>query len=95
MKHRLPRRVHLGGGYYVKVLLVSPKVLLEQLEEDDDEKGKYYDGFFIAEYGYPCFGTIYVNNKLKRGAKWETYFHELIHAVNDLGAWTKDHPLAT
>ena len=82
--HRLPRRVHLGKGYVVEVVLVGPRKLAELLDEDDT----VYDGFFESSFGDgKVAGRICINSRLPIAKKWATYWHELIHAVNDISAF--------
>ena len=91
MLKRLPRRVYLGKGYYVAVMLASKTALREAVEDEDAD----IYGAFMPVYGWPKFGDIYILKSLPASQKWETYWHELVHAVNDLMAWDRDHPLQT
>ncbi len=84
MKARLPRTVSLGH-YKIHVVLASQTILREVAEED--ESSSLYDGCWVPDYKEPVFGTIYVDAKLSAKKKWDVFFHELVHAVNDLHAW--------
>lgn len=92
-KQRLPRRVRLSPQVHILVMLVSQKTLQEEAEIEDPRL--VVDGIWNASYGVPVFGTIMIDKKLSASQRWETYCHELIHAVNDAAAWYKDRPLAT
>jgi len=73
---KLPALVRLGRGYAVRVLLVAPTQLQEILEEDDPHLAA--GCWSIEDY------HIYIDNTLSRQRQWETYFHELQHAVHDI-----------
>jgi hypothetical protein len=92
-RNRLPRRVNLAPGIHILVLLAPQSALQEEAEIDDPKL--LVDGLWVASYGAPVFGTIWIDKALSPSRRWETYCHELIHAVNDAAAWYKDHPLAT
>ena len=92
MNGRLPRRVRLGRGYVVEVVL-APQATLRDVCEVDEE---HLDGAWDSQLGEDGLtGRIYVYEKLSLGKKWETYWHELVHAVNDIMAWDREHPLKT
>jgi hypothetical protein len=92
-KNRLPRRVRLSPRVHILVQLASQTDLQEEAEIDDPKL--LVDGLWVPAYGTPVFGTIWIDKKLNATKRWETYCHELIHAVNDVAAWYKDRPLAT
>lgn len=74
---RLPRRVPLGLGNTVKVVLVTKAQLKEIIDDDDPENE--YDGYWDVENL-----TIYINRNIKTAERIKTYWHELVHAVHDL-----------
>jgi hypothetical protein len=92
-KRKLPRRVRIAHGVDILVLLATQAALQEEAEIEDPTM--VVDGLWCAAYGTPVFGTIMIDKKLNASQRWETYCHELIHAVNDAAAWYKDRPLAT
>ncbi len=85
MKYRLPRVVHLGLGYKIKVALV-PQSFLRELADDDDEQ-QNYDGIWLDERK-----TIYIDKALRASDRREVYWHELIHALNDTVAADRPRP---
>lgn len=88
MKHRLPRLVHLGLGYKIKVMLVSQKVLQELADDDGRDEGQSFDGLWMEEAK-----TIYIDRRLSAAERRATYWHELIHALNDTIAEDRPAPL--
>lgn len=74
---RLPRRVHLGNGHVVTVTLVSRQTL-KDLNGDEDEP---LEGLWDSDTR-----AIYVLRSLGSADRWRVYWHELLHAVNDLAA---------
>lgn len=94
MTHRLPRRLHLGKGYTVEIVLASQAVLREVCEAEDHE---HLDGVWdsLLGDGGKVAGRIYVYDKLPLSQKWETYWHELAHAVTDISAWDRESQLKT
>lgn len=88
MKHRIPRRINVGRGYYIEVLLVSPNVLREELEEDEHTSdGAWFNELGPRTNGRQRAGKIYISNRLSGQQRWATYWHEMIHAMNDIAAW--------
>jgi hypothetical protein len=86
-RHRLPRRVHLGRGYVVEVALASQRLLRDILDADDDQ---HFNGAWDSALGEPdesVAGRIYVYQGLSAADRWATYWHELLHAVNDIRDW--------
>ena len=73
---RLPAWVHLGRGYKLRVVLVTPTQMQDLLDEDEL-------GGTAACWDDDTY-TISVDNTLSRSAQWEAYFHELYHAVHDI-----------
>ena len=90
---RLPRRVHLGGGYVVEVVLV-PQSYFKNFSDVED--GELLDGCFENLLGRDSgpTGRIYIYNRLSHARKWATYWHEVMHAVHDIAAWDA-HKLLT
>jgi hypothetical protein len=89
-RSRLPRRVRLGRGYVVEVVLASQKTLRDVLDAEDDQ---HFDGAWdsmLGEDGARSAGVIYIYDRLPVDAKWKTYFHELAHAVTDIAAWDSE-----
>ena len=72
---RLPRRVNLGRGYSVAVRLVSKADLAVILNEDEDASAGAWD----ADQN-----TIFIRRDLTAKQRWETYWHELVHAIHDI-----------
>lgn len=72
----LPAKVRIGRGYVVKVAHVTPSHLQEIA---DDDEPNCTAGCWITEDM-----TIYIDNSLPLRRQWETYFHELQHAVHDI-----------
>lgn len=95
MKHRIPRRVSVGKGYYIDVLLVSPNVLKEELEEDEHTAdAAWFNELGPRSNGKALAGRIMISSRLSTTARWDAYWHELLHAVNDIMAWDREHPVA-
>lgn len=90
MTYRIPRRVNLGRGYYIKVLLVTQTVIDEVYDDGDS-----LDGLWLNELGTGVgrAGTIYIFQGLAAAQRWEVYWHELVHALNDIMAWDRAHPI--
>lgn len=72
---RLPRRVNLGRGYSVAVRLVSKAELAVVLNEDEGASAGAWDA---------DKDTIYIRRDLTAKQRWETYWHELVHAIHDI-----------
>lgn len=83
---RLPRTVTIGPKHKLKVVLCSPATL-KALATDDDDIAFEVDALWVPTYERPVFGTIYIDINAKGRKRWDLFFHELIHAVNDLHAW--------
>lgn len=76
-KYRLPRRVQLGRGNIIKVAIVSPTVLREAFEDEDPDST--LTGGWDSE-----INTIFIRSDLPLARRWYVYWHELLHAVNDI-----------
>ncbi len=72
---RLPRRVNLGRGYLLAVRLVSKAELAVILNEDEGASAGAWD---VDK------DTIYIRRDLSAKQRWETYWHELVHAIHDI-----------
>jgi len=72
---RLPKSIHLGRGYLVKIEIITPTQIAEilEIEEKDAVAGFWDDDDWV----------IYIDGSVSRKRQWEAYFHELIHAVHD------------
>jgi hypothetical protein len=84
MRERLPKRTRLGADYSVVVRIVSPAIIRDVLGEDAD--GCWIESVAKVAEGGPA-GTIYINSKLPLAQKWDTYWHELQHAIVDIMSW--------
>ncbi len=84
MKKRLPRRARLAADYYVLVRIVNPAIIRDVVEEDAD--GCWIESLARIADGGPA-GTTYINSKLPLAEKWDTYWHELQHALVDVMSW--------
>jgi hypothetical protein len=87
MTGRLPRRIRLGP-YVVDVVLVTQCVLKDVL--DDEEEGNTYEGAWVGSFDPGHTGAIYIDRALPRAKQWGVFFHELLHAVNDIRDWDAD-----
>jgi hypothetical protein len=88
MMHRIPRRVNVGRGYYVEVLIVSPTVLKEELEEDEHTSdGAWFNELGPRANGKTRAGKIMISSRLNSVQRWSTYWHEMIHVMNDIACW--------
>jgi len=83
-RYRLPRSVNLGRGYLVKIR-VMPMAELKHAAGIEDEEGAV-DGAWEHETL-----TIYIDRGLSIKRRWEIYWHELLHAVNDILAEESDN----
>jgi hypothetical protein len=84
LRNRLPRKTWLGGSYYVAVRVVNPAIIRDVVGEDAD--GCWIESLAKVVEGGPA-GTIYVKSTLSLAEKWDTYWHELQHAVLDVMGW--------
>lgn len=92
---RLPSKVHLGRGYVVEVVLVAQSYFSERGWTEDDELLDGYWESLLGEGVDQVVGRIFIHERISRQAQWETYWHEMIHAVNDVMAWDREAPRAT
>jgi hypothetical protein len=81
---RLPRRQKFAG-YTVDIILVSQAVMREEFDDEDGE-GLYEGGWFPDLDGRVA-GKILILQSLPLAKKWVVFWHELIHAVNDIRDW--------
>lgn len=83
MKYRIPRRVNLGYGFVLRVTLLPPLALMEELmkyaDQEIDKSEGTVSGFLDGDSW-----TIYINSRLSAKNKWDTYWHELQHAITDI-----------
>jgi hypothetical protein len=82
---RLPRRLALAG-YRVDVLLVSQTVLREEMGDEDGD-GLYEGGWFPDLDNEKTQGQILILQTLPLPKKWFVFWHEVLHAVNDIRDW--------
>ena len=80
MKPRVPKRINLGYGNIIKVSLVAQDRLK-----------------LIGRTGEPLDGiwddvsrTLYIDKNLSAESRKQTFYHELIHIVNDVAALGSD-----
>jgi hypothetical protein len=78
----------------LEVVLVQQDVFRERDFCDDTEE---LDGYWESLLGQDgkIVGRIYIHQSLSSAQRWDTYWHELVHAVNDIMAWDRKEPLAT
>lgn len=84
-KYRIPRRVDLGHGYIVRTILVPPLRLIELFTEYSDsepEPGDTMSGFIDDDDDTNWI--MYINSRIPVSEKWDTFYHELLHAVTDI-----------
>lgn len=74
MRQRMLQKVKLGGDHVIKIILVAPTTLAEISEAD-----VALDGYWDDENE-----TIYIDKKLSTKKRWNIYWHELRHAINDI-----------
>jgi hypothetical protein len=84
MSERLPRKTRLGADYYVLIRIVNPAIVRDVVGEDAD--GCWIESLAKVAEGGPA-GTIYINSKVRLAQKWDTYWHELQHAIVDVMSW--------
>lgn len=79
---RLPRRVHLGRAYAIAIHLKPARWFRERY-------GESLAGTFEPCLGRPgpVAGHIYIRANMTPAARHATYWHELLHAINDIAAW--------
>ena len=77
--NRPPRRLSLGRGYVVPVFLVPPATLAEMLDEEDWAPEDRSPGTWDVD-GW----AIYLRSDLPVAELWNTYWHEVAHAVIDI-----------
>ena len=78
-RQRLSRTTHVGGGYKVVTKLVTRTQLAQLLDESERPSESWSPGGWDVDSM-----TIYISKHLSSGKKWETYWHELAHAVHDI-----------
>lgn len=76
---RLPRRVHVGRGYVVQVRLIAHRALADVMGELDKPRDLRSPGGWDVEVM-----TIWLDRTVSKRIQWETYWHELGHAVHDV-----------
>ena len=86
MRH-LPRVVHVGRGYRLRVRVMPAKFFR-------DRYGENLAGTFEASLGKSPAGTLYIRANLSAEQRWVTYWHELMHALHDIACWD-GHKLRT
>lgn len=89
---RLPRRVHLGLGNIVEVVLASQSTIRDVMELEDDDT-TLFEGCWVSYLGEldaMIAGIIYVDQKLNARARRSAYWHELGHALIDIRDWSMD-----
>ncbi len=79
-RYRLPRHVALPRGYRVGVVLVEPAVLADLMDEEDWPASRRSPAGWISEDM-----TIYIRDDLTPVQRWREFWHELLHAVPDVG----------
>lgn len=73
---RLPARVRLGFGYVIRVVLLTPAQLADQLEQDETHTSAgWWDDEDMA---------IYIDGSVSRARQRKAYWHELVHCIHDL-----------
>ncbi len=88
--HRISKRLWLDKSYCLDTFLVNGKTMAE-LGDDDDDEGFRTKGLWLPKFEErPCVGHIYLLDSLSLAHKWETWRHELVHALNDLGNAKKE-----
>lgn len=84
---KLPTVVRLGRGYKVKVRLAGAKRIKQLL--GCEGVGCWADHLHEAKDG--IIGVIYIDKGLPEAEQWDTYWHELIHAINDVSLWDREN----
>jgi hypothetical protein len=75
---RIPKKVQLGL-YYVRVVQVPP---LQMTDIAGDAEAAWAESLDPES---DCAGTIYIRSTEEPSHKWNLLYHELVHAVLDLG----------
>ena len=75
------------------MLLTGRREMADVLEEETCSADALWVEHLGEGLGYS--GRILIYDRLSAQRKWEVYFHELIHAVNDIMAYDREHPLIT
>lgn len=91
---RLPRTVPVGRGYAIRVALVT-KSEMKQAVDDGNDDATPPDGLWAESLGEKYAGTIYIGQWLPMPQKWDTYWHEMIHVLNDIMAYDRETPVKT
>lgn len=79
--YRLPKEVKLGQGYIVHIIPATPQQIKKGLPTD-----RVGDA---AGYWEPESHSIYIDSTLDVPRQWTVYWHEMIHAVNDIAVLSK------
>lgn len=76
---RLPRRVVLGPGYIVQTVILPPKELAIENDEEEEPRHIRSPGSWDVETY-----TIYISGGLSLEEQWRVWRHELNHALIDI-----------
>ena len=86
--HKLPTRKNIGRGYTISIKLITPTELAHITNETDS---KNYMGLrpiarkSSAGAWIDTTRTIYIDKSLTKQKQWEVYWHEMLHAILDIG----------
>ncbi len=75
---RIPKKVQLGL-YYVRVVQVPS---LQMNDIAGDSEAAWAESLDTTD---DCAGTIYIRSTEEPSHKWALLYHELVHAVLDIG----------
>jgi hypothetical protein len=62
------------------------------MEAEHDEPS---EGLWEPTLGEKVAGRICIGRWLPAPERWAVYWHELLHAINDITAWDRDQALTT
>jgi len=80
MKPRVPKSINLGYGNIIKVRLVSQSRLKEVGRASEPLDGMWDD----------VSRVLYIDKNLSSEGRKQTFYHELIHIINDVAALGAD-----
>ena len=78
----IPRVLVLPGGFKIKTILVDPKSMAKEGLKDAYAA-------WIVDTGLPG-GTIFIDNSYPFNTRWDSYIHEIHHAITDWDHYIRD-----
>jgi hypothetical protein len=73
----------------VKIVLTTQTVIRQVMEAGPD---KSYKGVWDEDLSEDRWhaGVIYIDRRLPADERWDTFWHELAHAITDISSWDRE-----